>query len=164
MTSSLPRVAHDHHERLMQQVDRMPALGDAILGAKPDDVRTPIAEMDTFLSGMLVPHLEAAEATLYPELERMMQNRHSMTPMKREHAEIRKLTADFHTIGQQFTTLAPSLARSLALRRIVFRLYALLKVHLAEEELYVGIVNKGVTQEVADLLAAAMDHPVADPH
>lgn len=163
MTSSLPRVAHEHHERLMQTVDRMPALGDAILGGKPDDLRTPVAEMDTFLSGVLVPHLESAEATLYPELERMMQNRHSMTPMKREHTEIRKLTADFHTLGVELTTLAPSLARSLALRRVVFRLYALLKIHLAEEELYVGIVNKGVTQEAADLLAAALEHPIADP-
>jgi hypothetical protein len=164
MTSSLPRIAHEHHQRLMHDVDRMPALGDAILGAKPADLRTPVAEMDAFLTGVLVPHLEAAEATLYPELERMMQNRHSMTPMKREHTEIRKLVADFHTLGQQFTTQTPSLARSLALRRVVFRLYALLKVHLAEEELYVGIVNKGVTQEAAELLAAALDHPVADPH
>jgi hypothetical protein len=163
MTSSLPRVAHQHHERLMHEVDRMPALGDAILGAKPADLKAPIAEMDGFLSGVLVPHLEAAEAALYPELERMMQNRHSMTPMKREHAEIRKLVADFHTIGHEFAGSAPSVTRSLALRRVVFRLYALLKVHLAEEELYVGIVNKGVTEEVADLLAAAMDHPVTAP-
>jgi len=163
MTSSLPRVAHEHHERLMQTVDRMPALGDAILGAKPADLKATIAEMDTFLSGTLVPHLESAEATLYPELERMMQNRHSMTPMKREHTEIRKLAADFHTVGQEFATLAPSLSRSLALRRVVFRLYALLKIHLVEEEMYVGVVNKGVTDEVAEMLAAALDHPVADP-
>jgi hypothetical protein len=163
MTSSLPRVAHEHHARLMQTVDLMPALGDAILGGKPDDLKTPIVEMDRFLSGVLVPHLDSAEATLYPELERMMQNRHSMTPMKREHTEIRNLAADFHTLGQECMTLAPSLARSLALRRVVFRLYALLKVHLAEEELYVGIVNKGVTQEAADLLAAALEHPIADP-
>ena len=163
MTSSLPSVAHEHHERLMHGVDRMPALGDAILVAKPADLKTPIAEMDAFLSGTLVPHLEAAEATLYPELERMMQNRHSMSPMKREHEEIRKLVTDFHTVGQELVALAPSLARSLALRRVVFRLYALLKVHLAEEELYVGVENKGVTQEAADLLAAALKHPLADP-
>ena len=42
---------------------------------------------------------------------------------------------------------------------MIFRLYALLKVHLVEEELYVGIVNKGVTADVADVLAAGLDHP-----
>ena len=57
----------------------------------------------------------------------------------------------------------PGRSRSLALRRIMFRLYALLKVHLAEEETYLGMVNNGVTDEVAEMLAAALDHPVADP-
>lgn len=164
MTSSLPRVAHEHHERLIEHVDTMPALGDMLLTAKPDELRTPVAEMDAFLSGLLVPHLEAAEGTLYPELERMMQNRHSMTPMRREHAEIRKLVIDFHRLGQQVTEAHPSLARRLALRRVVFRLYALLEIHLEEEELYVGIVNHGVTEDVAELLAAALEHPVSDAH
>lgn len=160
MTSSLPRVAHEHHEQLIHHVDTMPALGDILLTAKPAELRTPVAEMDAFLSGLLVPHLEAAERTLYPELERMLQNRHSMTPMRREHAEIRELVADFHRLGQQVAESHPSLARSLALRRVLFRLYALLKIHLAEEELYVGIVNHGVTADAAELLAAALAHPV----
>ena len=43
-------------------------------------------DTSTFLTGTLVPHVDAAERTLYPELERMLQNRHSMAPMRREHA------------------------------------------------------------------------------
>ena len=42
----------------------------------------------------------------------------------------------------------------------MFQLYALLKVHLAEEEAYLRIVNHGVTTDVADVMAAAMEHPV----
>jgi hypothetical protein len=164
MTSSLPRVAHEHHERLIAHVDTMPALGDMLLAAKPEEARLPIGEMDAFLSGTLIPHLEAAEGTLYPELERMLQNRHSMTPMRREHQEIRSLVADFHRLAQEVTELHPTLAMSLALRRIVFRLYALLKIHLAEEELYVGIVNHGVTEDAAELLAAALEHPLSVSH
>lgn len=160
MTTSLPGVAHEHHERLTTYVDTMPALGDSLLSAPTADLRIPIAEMDAFLAGVLIPHLETAEATLYPELERLMQNRHSMTPMRREHAEIRKLAGDFHAIGEDVAGHAPSLARSLALRRVVYRLYALLKVHLVEEDLYVRVVNSGVTAEVAELLAAALQHPV----
>ena len=49
----------------------------------------------TFLTGPLLPHVEAAEQTLYPELERMYQNRHSMAPMRREHDEVRRLADDF---------------------------------------------------------------------
>ena len=46
---------------------------------------------------------------------------------------------------------------------MVFQLYALLKIHLAEEEAYMRIVEKGVTADVAEMLAAAMDHPGARP-
>ena len=53
-----------------------------------------------------------------------------------------------------------SLGRSLALRRILFQLYALLKVHLAEEEAYLRIVDRSVPDEAGDVLAAAMAHPI----
>ena len=47
----------------------------------------------------------------------------------------------------------------MALRRVLFQLYALLKIHLAEEEAYLRVVDHGVSSDVADLLAAALDHP-----
>ena len=40
----------------------------------------------------------------------------------------------------------------------MFRLYALMKVHLAEEQLYVGIIDHGVSADAAEALAAAMEH------
>jgi hypothetical protein len=43
----------------------------------------------------------------------------------------------------------------------VFQLYALLKIHLAEEDAYLRIVERGVAANVADVLAAAIDHPLA---
>ena len=94
MTPSLKSVTHEHHERLMQHVDEMPAVGAMLLAAPMADLKPRLAELDGWLTGLLIPHLEAAEATLYPELERMLQNRHSMAPMRREHAEIRRQVAE----------------------------------------------------------------------
>ncbi len=48
--------------------------------------------------------------------------------------------------------------QAVALRRVIFRLYALLKVHLAEEQLYLGIIEQGVSADGAEALAAAMEH------
>ena len=116
--------------------------------------------MVAFLSGTLMPHIDAAERTLYPELERMFQNQHSMAPMRREHDEIRKPR------GGPRRACAASWARPRDDRPDVARapghvqLYALLKIHLAEEERYLRIVDHGVTTDVADLMAAAMEHPV----
>jgi hemerythrin-like domain-containing protein len=159
MIQALPQVAHEHHERLLQHVDQMPTVGDLFLTGDDAEVRRAAQNASVFLQETLIPHVDAAEQALYPELERLLQNRHSMAPMKREHAEVRRLVVDFARLAQQFETGAVSPGKRLALRRIQFQLYALLKIHLAEEEAYLRIVDHGVSTDVADLLAAALDHP-----
>jgi hypothetical protein len=160
MTHSLPQVAHEHHARLLHHVDAMPAIADGLLGASTVDARRSLDELGSFLTGMLLPHMEAAEHTIYPELERMFQNRHSMTPMRREHAEVRRLSAEYAAVAASAMSGPVTLGRSLAVRRVLFQLYALLKIHLAEEEAYQRIVEHGVGPDIAEVLAAAMDHPI----
>jgi iron-sulfur cluster repair protein YtfE (RIC family) len=159
MTPSLPHVAHEHHERLIEHVNEMPALGAMILTAPIEELRPRLTATSEFLNTLLMPHLEAAEATLYPELERMFQNRHSMAPMRREHAEVRRLVAEFTRLEKAVGDKRPTIGKTVALRRVVFTLYALLEVHLVEEELYIPIVRHGVTDEAAEIIAAAIDHP-----
>ncbi|MCJ7711314.1 MAG: hemerythrin domain-containing protein [Chloroflexi bacterium] len=160
MTQSLPQVAHEHHERLLNHVDQMPALADSMLTASSAEVKAGLAEMSAFLSETLLPHIDAAERTVYPELERMFQNRHSMAPMRREHEEIRKHVTVLGGLTRQIGEGQVTIGRTLGLRRVMFQLYALLKVHLAEEEAYLRIVEHGMDTEAADVMAAAMAHPV----
>src|SRR3990170_3500422 len=82
---------------------------------------------------------DAAAQTLYPELERMYQNRHSMSPMRREHVEIRRLVGEFAKLTAEIDAGHTSLGRTLAVRRVLFQIYALLKIHLAQEEVYLPI-------------------------
>lgn len=159
MTETLPRVAHEHHERLLHDVDRMPETGERILTGDATDVRRVAQATSAFLNGTLLPHVDAAERALYPELERMLQNRHSMAPMRREHDELRRLVGDFARLTDQLDAGPIALGKRLALRRVLFQLYALLKIHLAEEEAYLRVVDNGVSDDVADLLAATLDHP-----
>ncbi len=159
MTETLPRVAHEHHERLLQDVNRMPETGEILLTGDAGAVRRLAQQTSTFLSETLLPHVDAAERTLYPELERMLQNRHSMAPMRREHAQLRLLVGDFARLTEQLDAGSIALAKRLALRRVLFQLYALLQIHLAEEEAYLRVVDHGVSADVADLMAAALDHP-----
>jgi hypothetical protein len=160
MTQSLPQVAHEHHARLLHHVDAIPAIADGLLASTSAEAHRSLAELGAFLTGTLVPHVDAAERTIYPELERMFQNRHSMAPMRREHAELRRLVDEYGTVVAAAGDGPVTLARSLAIRRVMFQLFALLKIHLAEEEAYQHIVDRGVTPDIADLLAAAMEHPI----
>ncbi len=158
MTATLPQVSVEHHLRLMHHVDLMPATGDLIGSAPIAELRPKVDELAEFLTGLLIPHMDAAEHTLYPELERMLQNRHSMTPMRREHGEIRQLVADLVGLQTGLDEGRLQTGEAVALRRVTFRLYALLKIHLAEEQLYLGIIEHGVSAEAAAELAAAMEH------
>jgi hemerythrin-like domain-containing protein len=158
VTASLPQVSLEHHDRLMRHVDAMPAVGDLVGIAPAAELRPRLDEVVAFLDGLLLPHMEAAEHTLYPELERMLQNRHSMTPMRREHDEIRALTVELARLQTRLDPGPLHTGETVALRRVIFRLYAMLKVHLAEENLYLGIIEHGVSAQDAEKLASAMDH------
>jgi hemerythrin-like domain-containing protein len=163
MTQTLPQVAREHHERLLLVVDGLPAVADALLKATPEEASASIASVRRFLAGTLVPHVDSAEQTLYGELERMYQNRHSMAPMRREHEEVRRLVAALAALADRFESGHDSPGNRYAARRVLFTLYALLKVHLAEEEAYLRVVEHGVSDEVAGVLAAALEHPVVRP-
>ena len=151
-------VVHEHHERLVKHVDRMPRTGDLIDSGQPGELKIALDETCAFLTELLVPHMEATERALYPELERVLQNRHSMTPMRREHdlirAEVKKLEAIRMSMGDQ--PLPPRDA--VKLRRSIFQLYALLKIHLAEELLYGHMIEHGASVEDEAALATAMEH------
>jgi hypothetical protein len=158
MSATLTTVSLEHHVRLEGHIDAMPAIGDMVGHAAPDELRPRIDELAGFLDELFLPHMEAAEAALYPELERLLQNRHAMTPMRREHAEMRDLIDALSRLRVHLDAGPLHTGECVMLRRVIFRLFALLKVHLAEEQLYVGILERGGSEQGSTELAAAMDH------
>ena len=116
-----------------------------------------------FIVGQLLPHMEAIETTLYGELDRLMEGRHSMAPMRREHAELRRLiesTGQYHDL---VATGRLGMAEAMGLRRALYRLHALLRVHLAEEELYLRVLEGNLSEAEKDELARGIDHAMAEP-
>jgi hypothetical protein len=49
----------------------------------------------------------------------------------------------------------------LSLRRALYRLHALLKVHLAEEEQYLAVLDRNLTAAEKDVLARRLEHATA---
>jgi iron-sulfur cluster repair protein YtfE (RIC family) len=158
MSAILTQVSHEHHERLVKHIDTMPEVGDMVGHVPVDELRPRVVDLHAFLEGLLIPHMEAAERTLYPELERMLQNRHSMASMRREHDEIRQMVSSLGDMLKKFDDGCHHTGDCVTVRRLIFRLYAMLKSHLAEEELYLAIIEHGESDDDAAKLAAAMDH------
>jgi iron-sulfur cluster repair protein YtfE (RIC family) len=162
---ALTHVSHEHHALLRDYVARLYALADCLVA---DCLDTPgvlaelneLRELERGLREMLIPHMDAVEAAVYPTLERIMSDRDSSAPMRNEHEEIRRLVA---AIGRVVDTADTDLDRTsvLALRRVMLRLHVLLKTHLDEEELYLPILEGSLTPAGAEALGRALDHLAA---
>ena len=148
---ALPIAGRLHRAELAEIIDALPPLG-AELDAPQPGLPERLVDAYDRIAGQLVPHMEQAEATLYPQLERLMQNRHSMTPLRRDHAQIRVLIDELGVIAGRDLTLA----NRLRLRRVLYRLYAMLKIHLGDEEAYLGILDHNLSTAELDELVRAM--------
>jgi len=159
----LSHASHEHHDRLIPHVEQLARLAQMIdEGITPEFLEACEAE-HRFIVGQLLPHMEAIETTLYGELDRLMEGRHSMAPMRREHAELRRLiesTGQYHDL---VTTGRLGVAEAMGLRRALYRLHALLRVHLAEEELYLRVLEGNLGEAEKDELARGIDHAMAEP-
>lgn len=92
--TSVSHAGHEHHERIDAALDGLPVLTDMLdERPRPDGFETRYAEMLAFITGTLLPHMDVVEGTLYPEFDRLMQNRHSMVLMRRGHEDIGGLIA-----------------------------------------------------------------------
>lgn len=161
---SLAVTSREHHEQIYPHVERLPELAD-MLGRVDVDRFSAAFELEyRFITQQLVPHIDAVETALYGQLERLMEGRHSMTPMRHEHAELRRLIV---TLGEYRARMeSPDCldqACAVGLRRALYRLYALLKVHLAEEELYLRVLDHNLSAQEKDLLARGIEHATAEP-
>jgi hypothetical protein len=160
---SLPDTSHEHHEEIEPHVDRLAVLAEMIGNAEPDAFSTSFQEECSFIIGRLVPHMEAIETTLYGRLEQIMDGRHSMAPMRQEHEKLRALFGSLCEYSELVAEGTMTPADEIGLRRVLYRLFAMLKVHLAEEELYLGVLDHHLSTEEKGLLARGIDHASAEP-
>ena len=162
--TTVTTTGHEHHQRIIAMLDGLPTLAD-MLDERPRPARFEerFTSVRSFITGTLVPHMDVVETTLYPELDRLMQNRHSMTQMRREHDDIRGLIERRGTFGDAIEADALGPAGSIGLRRVLYRLYAMLKVHLAEEEEYLRVLEHNLSEEEQAELIRGLEHATDEP-
>ena len=160
---SLPQASHEHHARIQPHVDRLPQLA-AQLDREPETgFAAEFAAEYRFIVGTLVPHMAAIETTLYDRLDALMAGRHSMAPMRAEHDDLRHLIAVLGAYRARLKAGTLDNADVIGLRRALYRLYSLLKVHLAEEELYLAVLDRNLSGAEQDELARGIEHAVSEP-
>jgi iron-sulfur cluster repair protein YtfE (RIC family) len=149
---------HQHHAVLVPHVDALREIADQLHELPPSDAAHRLAAELAFVHEQLLPHMEMAERTLYPHLERLLEDPQAMDAMRREHAEIRRLLEA--VAGYQVRMVGPSihLRDELGLRRALYRIFSLMRVHLLEEEHYLAIIDRNESTSELAALREAMEH------
>ncbi len=162
----LTKVSHGHHDRLWGYVNQLDEMADCLDADCLDSARMEsglqqLRELHEGLTSQLLPHMEAVEAAVHPTLERILGDAEVAAAMTGEHEEIRRLVAMLEGFVAD-STAHQDRAAVLGLRRVLLRLYSLLKTHLAEEELYIPILEDRLTPAQEAAIARALDHVAAE--
>ncbi|MHB8684696.1 MAG: hemerythrin domain-containing protein [Dehalococcoidia bacterium] len=148
----------DEHRELLPHVESLRAAADSVGEASMEDLRRAVDAAYDFLSGHLIPHAQAEESALYPVVGRVLGAREATATMIRDHVEVGQLSGELGALRARLTGDALGDAQAKALRRVLYGLYALLKVHFAkEEEVYLPILDERLNAEEARQMFEAME-------
>lgn len=154
----------DEHKDLFPHVESLRLAGDAVSGlALTPDALSLIEEAYTFLTHHLIPHAEAEDKALYPVVQRVMGAPKATATMSRDHIEVGALTRELTELRQQLSLAKFSTEQANVLRRVLYGLYTLVKVHFAkEEEIYLPLLDASLTPAEGAAMFTTMEAAAAE--
>lgn len=161
---TLPTQAlRDEHRELLPHVESLRVAADVIDEVPVAALREHVEEAYAFLAMHLVPHAIAEDRALYPLVARAMGAPAATATMSRDHVEVARLVRELSALRGRVTGIVLAPATAKALRRVLYSLYGLLRVHFAkEEEIYLPLLDERLTPAEARALVTAMERAAGD--
>jgi iron-sulfur cluster repair protein YtfE (RIC family) len=148
----------EEHKELFEHVEGLRVAGDALSGTTGPELQDRIDEAYTFLVRHLIPHAKAEDAVLYPVVAREMGAQMATQTMSRDHVEVVGLTGELGQLRQVAGTPILDEKRRNELRRVLYGLYTLVKLHFAkEEEVYLPLLDEKLDEAEARAMFEAME-------
>jgi iron-sulfur cluster repair protein YtfE (RIC family) len=143
MLKMLTQPIRDEHKELMPHVESLLRAGDALYeGMLTEIVCESLDKAQRFLTEHLLIHAEAEDRVLYPIVQRIMGSPLATETMSYDHKEVQSLTQQLAMLRSQILSTTISRENANSLRRVLYGLYALVKVHIAkEEEVYFPLLD-----------------------
>jgi iron-sulfur cluster repair protein YtfE (RIC family) len=155
----------DEHAELLPHIDRLRAVADLVGEADEPELAREVADVHRFLVDSLIPHAKAEDEVLYPVVARLLGGPCATATMSRDHLEVGQLTAELGKLADRLAGGRLDEHDAKALRRVLYGLYTLVGVHFAkEEEVYVPLLERGLSAEEAHELFEAMSATAHHPH
>ena len=156
--TTLTQPLRDEHKELFPHIESLKEAGLAVHGTLNQASLDLIDKAYAFLTTHLLPHAHAEEAALYPVVQKVMGSPYGTATMSRDHVEVERLTEELALLRSKVsaTEIGPGLANEL--KRVLYGLYTLVKVHFAkEEEVYLPLLDANLTAEEAETMFEAME-------
>ena len=156
--NTLTQPLRDEHKELFPHVDRIRQVAERIGEAPLAEIRSGVEEVYDFLAYHLKPHAEAEDAALYPVVQKVLGSPDATKTMSRDHVEVGRYIEELDSLRKQLDDDALTPVQVKSLRRVLYGVYALVKVHFAkEEEVYLPILDQGLTPESAKEMFESME-------
>jgi heavy metal translocating P-type ATPase len=131
---------HEEHRELEAPIGRIRGLADALGAMPPAEARAGLEEVRRFLEDRLVPHEALEDREVFPMLARALGNDDVTASLHRTHAEIFHLVRFVGRLVDELGPDGPTADDLTDLRRVLYGLDAIVRLHMAqEEELYLAL-------------------------
>lgn len=151
--NTLTQPLRDEHKELIPHIEQILKVADSLPDAPLEQLRVGIQEVYEFLAYHLIPHAQAEEAALYPVVQQVLGSPEATRTMSRDHVEVGRYVEELDELREDL-----SARNTKSLQRVLYGLYALVKVHFAkEEEVYLPILDERLSPEQAQAMFEAME-------
>ena len=132
--SLLTQRFQEEHLAIRRDISRLHEAADSLSSLDPNAALEEVKSVQRILIEEVQPHEEAEEHELYPALGRFFGGSDPMATMSRAHIEI---AHQIHRLGQLIEDIGPNGVDEIdrtELRGLLYGLYAILKLHTAQED------------------------------
>jgi len=147
-TETRSRLAHEHHE-LAPGIASLRITADSLETLDAAEATLRLASVRSFLADDLVPHETDEDRAVYPVLSAAMGSDDATAALHRTHVEIFHLVRMYDRLVTELGPDGPTGDDRTDLRRLLYGLDAILRLHMAqEEELYASLDLDAVPQAI----------------
>ena len=148
----------DEHSELLPHVETLLRVADSVGTASTQTLLESTGEAYEFLAHHLIPHAHAEDQVLYPFIEKVTSAPSATATMSRDHVEVGRLTEQLGSLRSRLAMEPLNAYLANELRRVLYGLYALVKLHFAkEEEVYLPMLDARCTPEEMQPVFANME-------
>jgi len=154
----LTQPLRDEHKEMFPHVETLKLAALSVHGSLNQESTNLIDKANAFLTRHLIPHAKAEEAALYPVVQKVMGSPLATATMSRDHVEVGTLTNELGLLRQNLPGTEIGAKQANELKRVLYGLYTLVKVHFAkEEEVYLPLLDANLTADEARDMFEAME-------